>query len=192
VRGEFGRHPVEMNIWILIIKYFFRLQELDGGRLLCKAFEQSKFLASRGMHSWYYYADLGLRRITEDYDSKSTLFMVDQVRDIHMQKWVSELQRGGTKRDTNLDITGGNFKAQAYLEEIKSKSNRRKLACFQTGSHVLRIETGRWPNEAQSSRVCPLGCSAAVENEYHFVFECPAYLFALSQNLDVASKSHGL
>jgi len=127
------------------------------------------------MHSWYYFADLGLRRITEDYDCKSTLFMVDQVRDIHMQKWVSELQRGGTKRDTYLDITGGIFKAQAYLEEIKSMSNRRTLACFRTGSHVLRIETGRWSNEAQTSRVCPLGCSAAVENEYHFVFECPAY-----------------
>jgi len=125
-----------MNIGILIMKYSFSLQELDGGRLLCKAFEQSKFLASCGMHSWYYYADLELRNIIVGYNCRSRLFMIDQVRDIYMQKWFSGLQRGGTKRDTYLDITGGIFKAQAYLEEIKSKSNRRKLAFFRTGSHV--------------------------------------------------------
>jgi exonuclease III len=175
VRGEFGRHPVVMNIWILIIKYFFRLREMDGGRLLCIAFKQSKYLASRGMHSWFHYADLGLKIIAEDYECKNTSFLGDQIRDIHLKKWVSEVQGGGTKRETYLDITGGIFKTQPYLEKIKSKANRRMLACFRTGSHVLRIETGRWSNEAQISRVCPLGCSATVENEYHFVFECPAY-----------------
>jgi hypothetical protein len=112
VRGEFGRHPVVMNIWILIIKYFFRLREMDGDRLLCIAFKQSKYLASRGMHSWFHYADLGLKIIAEDYECKNTSFLGDQIRDIHLKKWVSEVQGGGTKRETYLDITGGIFKTQ--------------------------------------------------------------------------------
>jgi hypothetical protein len=49
VRGEFGRHPVLMNIWFLIIKYFFRLEELNGGRVLRCAFERGKFLAFQGV-----------------------------------------------------------------------------------------------------------------------------------------------
>jgi hypothetical protein len=175
VRGEFGRHPVVMNIWMLIMKYFFRLQNMDESRLLRKAFEQSKALASCGVHSWYYYADLGLRSIAEDYECKGSLFMADRMREIHIQRWRSDLQRGGTRRDTYLAITSGVFKPQPYLEDIKSKANRRMLARFRTGSHTLRIETGRWSNEAQKARLCPACTSASIEDEHHFVFECPAY-----------------
>jgi hypothetical protein len=120
------------------------------------------------------------------------LFNGYQVRDIHMQKWCSELQRGGTKRERYLDITGGIFNARAYLKELKSRSNRRKFACFRTGSHVFRVETGRWSNEAHVSRVCPLGCSAAVENEFRFILNAQPMmrLFVPSQNIDVSSKSY--
>jgi hypothetical protein len=67
----------------------------------------------------------------------------------------------------HLEISGGIFEARAYLEEMKSKANRRMLACFRTGSHMLRVETGRWSNEAQIT---------AVVIEFHgslFIFEAP-------------------
>jgi hypothetical protein len=51
-----------MNLWSLIIKYYARLEELDGDRLLCKAYEQSKYLTSCGMCSWYHYMAQGLRQ----------------------------------------------------------------------------------------------------------------------------------
>ncbi len=175
VRGEFGRHPVLMNIWFLIIKYFFRLQELDGGRVLRCAFEQSKFLASQGVASWFYFADKGLRQISDVYEFKGTQFMMDHLKELHLQKWISDLHRTGTKRATYLEITGGVFEARAYLEEIKSKANRRMLACFRTGSHMLRVEAGRWSNEPQSSRVCPVCSSGTIEDEKHFIYECPSY-----------------
>jgi hypothetical protein len=86
------------------------------------------------------------------YEVKSTLFMMDQLKEVHLQQWISDLQRAGSKKATYLEITGGIFEARAYLEEIKSKANRRMLACFRTGSHMLRVETGRWSNEAQNTR----------------------------------------
>jgi hypothetical protein len=46
------------------------------------------------------------------------------------------------------------------------------LARIRTGSHILRVGTGRW---AGSSRVCPICSSGAIDNEYHFIFECPTY-----------------
>jgi hypothetical protein len=88
---------------------------------------------------------------------------------------ISDLQRAGSKRATYLGITGGIFEARAYLGEIKSKTNRRMLACFRIGSHMLRVETGRWSNEAQNTRVCPVCSSGAVEDEKHLIFECPSY-----------------
>jgi hypothetical protein len=139
------------------------------------AFEQSKFLASQGVASWFHFADKGFRQISDIYEVKSTLFMMDQLKEVHIQKWISDLQRAGSKRATYLEISGGIFEARAYLEEIKSKANRRMLACFRTGSHMLRVETGRWSNEAQITRVCPVCSSGAVEDEKHLVFECPSY-----------------
>jgi hypothetical protein len=51
-REEFERPPVLINIWFSIIKWLiqatrFRLQELNGGRVLRCSFEQRKFLPSR-------------------------------------------------------------------------------------------------------------------------------------------------
>jgi hypothetical protein len=40
---------------------------------------------------------------------------------------------------------------------------------------MLRVETGRWSNEAQITRVCPVCSTGAVEDEKHLVFECPLY-----------------
>jgi hypothetical protein len=165
-----------MNIWFLIIEYFFRLQELNGGRVLrCSTLEQSKFLASQELVSWFHFADKGLRQISDIYEVKSTLLMMNQSKEVHLQKWISDLQRAGSKGATYLEITGGIFEARAYLEENKSKANRRMLACFRTGSHMLRVDTERWSNEAQESRVCPVCSSGAVEDEKHFIFKCSLY-----------------
>jgi hypothetical protein len=40
---------------------------------------------------------------------------------------------------------------------------------------MLRVETGRWSNEAQNTRLCPVCSSGAVEDEKQFIFECPSY-----------------
>jgi len=102
----------------------------------------------------YYLADQGLRQINEDDNTvKSSLALIGQTKEPHLRNLISDLQQGGTKKATYSEIIGGIFGARAYLDEIKSKANRRTLACFRIGSHVLRIESGRWSNKAQSSRV---------------------------------------
>lgn len=39
----------------------------------------------------------------------------------------------------------------------------------------LRLETGRYNNEDLTNRVCMLCDDEEIENETHFLFECPAY-----------------
>jgi exonuclease III len=175
VRGEFGRFPVVLNIWSLIIKYYCRLEEMDGDRLLRKAYDQSKFLASQGMCSWYHYAMQGLQQLAENFEFKNTIFLSDRLKELHCQKWLNDLHQGGTKAAIYREITGGVLESRAYLEVVKSKANRRMLASFRTGSHALRVETGRWISEAHSSRVCPVCTSGSVESEHHFLFECHLY-----------------
>jgi hypothetical protein len=166
---------VVVNLWSLIIEYYAWLEELDGDPLICKAYEQSKYLASCGMCSWYHYMAQGLRQISNRFEFESTSWLTDSLKELNLQQWISNLQKGGTKAATYHEVTDGAFKIRAYLEEIKSKANRRMLARIRTGSHILIIETGRWAGEALSSRVCPNYSSGAIENEYHFIFECPTY-----------------
>ncbi len=61
---------------------------------------------------------------------------------------------------------------------------------FRISSHNLRIETGRYtrPKTPEIERKC-LYCSAqALENELHFLTECPLYLMERNELFDVIIK----
>ena len=52
-----------------------------------------------------------------------------------------------------------------------------QLMRFRTGAYHLAIETGRWarPKLPRQHRVCSKCSCTVVEDEVHFLFECPAY-----------------
>lgn len=53
----------------------------------------------------------------------------------------------------------------------------KQLMRFRTGAHHLAIETGRWvrPTVPRQLRTCSKCSHTVVEDEMHFLFECPAY-----------------
>ena len=71
------------------------------------------------------------------------------------------------------------YKFAEYLAAVKRVSNRRLISRFRTGCHGLRIDTGRWADGVPLDRtdtLCLLCRSLyRVEDEQHFVFDCPAY-----------------
>lgn len=50
----------------------------------------------------------------------------------------------------------------------------RSLAAFRLGAHDLEVATGRWHGQERGERLCRL-CQSGVGDEFHMVFECPAY-----------------
>ena len=54
----------------------------------------------------------------------------------------------------------------------------KQLMRFRTGAQHLAIETGRWarPKLPRQHRVCSKCSCTVVEDEVHFLFECPAYV----------------
>jgi hypothetical protein len=46
---------------------------------------------------------------------------------------------------------------------------------FRCGSHQLAIATGRWAKCPRDQRTCQKCTTDEVEDEYHFIFRCPAY-----------------
>ena len=76
-------------------------------------------------------------------------------------------------------IRGGvsfeSYQPAEYLTAVADRARRARLAQLRTGSHWLRVETGRWQRLELEQRVCPHCDAAAVDDDSHMVFDCPKY-----------------
>ena len=63
---------------------------------------------------------------------------------------------------------------EEYLQLNLSKYQRSLLAQFRCGILPLEIEVGRYRNENLSDRICRT-CKTSIEDEIHFLCECPSY-----------------
>ena len=61
---------------------------------------------------------------------------------------------------------------------INNFEHRRAITKIRTSSHKLEIETGRWNNVSQNLRICENCTLNEVEDENHFLFECPMHVTA--------------
>ncbi len=79
---------------------------------------------------------------------------------------------------------------EKYLSEITNITVRQSLTKFRLSNNVLNIEKGRHttPKTPKEQRFCPF-CPQIVEDEVHFLLDCPTYRTARSQMLqNVAQK----
>ena len=69
------------------------------------------------------------------------------------------------------------MKTEPYLKCNITRMERRTMALFRCGSLPLAIETGRYsrPPTPLDERYCSLCDLKSIENEKHFLLECPLY-----------------
>ena len=63
---------------------------------------------------------------------------------------------------------------EKYLYQVENVKHRQSLTRYRLSSHSLSIETGRHRRIERDSRICPF-CVDIVEDEVHFLLECPSY-----------------
>ena len=70
----------------------------------------------------------------------------------------------------------GDIRIEKYLTHIKNIKHRKALTRFRLSCHLLMIEKGRHHNPPldRSERTCPF-CESVIEDEIHFLIECPKY-----------------
>jgi DNA-binding transcriptional regulator LsrR (DeoR family) len=68
------------------------------------------------------------------------------------------------------------FKQPGYLDYDIPKSLRNKLSKIRISAHSLAVETGRYtkPVTPSDQRTCKY-CKHIVDDEIHFLFQCPQY-----------------
>ena len=67
-----------------------------------------------------------------------------------------------------------NSSIESYLSDIKDYKLRTQLTKLRLSNHTLLIETGRHKKIPKEMRVCPF-CPNSVEDELHFILQCPTY-----------------
>jgi hypothetical protein len=75
------------------------------------------------------------------------------------------------------DVINHNLENQNYLSVLTSVKTKISIAKIRTNSHELHTETGRWSilKTPWDERVCHLCDTKKVEDEKHFLLDCPAY-----------------
>lgn len=67
------------------------------------------------------------------------------------------------------------FEVEKYLSCHLTRRERSLFAQFRMGILPLRLETGRYRNEKVNDRICMLCNRNEIEDEKHFIFQCPLY-----------------
>ena len=184
VVGELGRYPIQFIVIQHMLKYWHRLVLSDD--ILLK----SAYTSSRLNSDWSNY----IHRILNSYSgtdvrtsicniNSTVCHVYENLCEIYEQTWLKNMHNDTRKcgiqknklRTYRLFKTS--FKFESYLLDIRSFSCRKWLTKLRISDHNLQIELGRRsiPKVPANERFCK-HCKSLVEDEFHFIIECPKYI----------------
>ena len=204
VLAELGRYPLMVLATVQVCKYWNRLLAMGNDRLVHLAFLESVKLAAlptrHAVRASWAAQVASLLAVTP--------LLPTEPRRIDIKATLSQLQRRYLTSVSESALPKvqsyigqiaaplliGTYHVSPYLKEVTSRVQLRHLAQLRTGSHRLRVETGRWerPRLPRQERICLRCESGDVDDEHHLVFDCPAVqelreehagLFAASEDL---------
>jgi hypothetical protein len=75
------------------------------------------------------------------------------------------------------DVINPNLEDQNYLSVFPSVKKKRSIGKIRINSHELHSENGHWsiPKTLWDERVCHFCDTKKVEDENHFLLDCPTY-----------------
>ncbi|MCG8048238.1 MAG: reverse transcriptase family protein [Candidatus Thiodiazotropha endolucinida] len=184
VYGEFGRTDFRSRRYLLIIKYWFKIlysREIKYIKLMYELMlndiERHPTVVNwaslvRDILLPLGFNEVWLQQGVGDFSRFLSLFK-QRLKDTFIQSWHSRINDSSRALFYRSIAT---FQFQPYLEKINISKFSTALSRLRVSSHRLSVESGRWvrPNSIPlSERKCIL-CNT-LEDEYHFVLECPAY-----------------
>ena len=199
VLAEFGRFPL-VTFWAkLMARFWSRLARMDDGRLTKQAFMLSVQLAgcTNGSlpvahRSWASHAAGLFEALGIPVDLQAPAPVGEaQVEKAMQARWLAELaacEKSKVQHYVHMvrnGIGAHGYQPAAYLAAVADRPRRVRLAQLRTGSHWLKLETGRWQKLERAQRICPHCDAAAVEDERHMVFDCALYAGLRQQFADL-------
>jgi hypothetical protein len=200
VVGELARFPVAHTAAMLLVRFWNRLVDMPDDRLTKQAFLESVTLAGSdaGGQTRCWAAQVAsflpfMHPIVDGVAQYMDPDVVGAVLERNFFQAVNECDK--VKVQSWLRMRGPvgavSYTLPAYLQAgvVSSRARRCRLAQFRTGSHWLGVEAGRWvvPRLPREERLCQRCSMAAVDDEAHMLWECPALVDARIQHIDLFS-----
>ena len=204
--AEFGRYPLNLTWQMQSAQYLRRLESMSSERVLKQAFlADCRLPASVSWHAkpQTLIRDFMVAAPSQD-NSETKLFSLTAAQAAYVQ----QLQHDPSSRSLVYRSVKFGYQCEPYIKHSSNRHLRRILAQFRTGSHWLRVETGRHCQLDREDRTCPIcphhvekpenipdrlfdnfdsdsDASDPIEDEQHAVFDCPSYIYVRSLFLDL-------
>ena len=119
--------------------------------------------------------ELGLANIWINQDNFNINLQKIKLRilDIYKQTWFSNINN--SSRLSSYCLYKQEFKIEFYQQQICTNKFRHALTKFRLSVHKLAIETDRHNGIDKHLRKCQNYSLNKLEDEYHFLLECPKY-----------------
>ena len=82
------------------------------------------------------------------------------------------------------------YQIAEYLRHVFCYLNRRLLARLRCQCFGLQVDIGRFEQVSRNCRVCQVCHARVVEDEQHFLFECPAYSHIRTRHMSLFEHEH--
>ena len=187
VHIELGRLPITSDIYISMIKYWLRLISLEKDTLVSHcywALFEDPLLSDpwlRTIRNIVY--STGFQQLWDNQAALSrtepktlNVFkksMIEHIKNQFIQSLTSNMQNESRLHffKNSKDL----FVASDYLSKIDSFDSRSLMSKLRLGVLNLEMEIGRWRGWPHPKRTCEICKNMQIEDEIHFLFQCPAY-----------------
>ena len=179
VVGELGRTPLYVDVIYFLLKYFDRIKNMEDSHLLKQGLFTSMKIHEGNGSSWFSVIEKILKCLNISIDNFDLSTVKNILIDRYMRFWKHSLVDNACNKKgklcTYFDFKNI-FKKESYLSQVKNFNHRMCMSKFRISFHNLAIERDRYKKIDKKNRIC-LICwdSKTVEDEYHFLMECPLY-----------------
>ena len=186
VLGELGLSPITLTSFIRSIKYWHRLTQMDEECLANKALRTENSLGE--LSQWYSAVKtilklIGLTDLWEHpsrYSTNRVYPLCKEKLNLFEQFWKNKLHAADKDSIRNRKLRSyklfkDEFKMEPYITSQIPFSLKKLLSNFRCSDHDLHIERGRHKGLPVEQRLCTMCTNKSIEDEAHFLTECPAY-----------------
>ena len=192
LEGDMGWMSTRYKRWLHILRLWNRLIALNDERLTKHIFVNDFYLAMSNFENWC----TNVWRIFKAVDEENLFYnrepcdinvISKKLMNIQEENWQRGLLMKPKLRFYRLFKTV--LQVENYAKYNLTASQRSFMAQLRLGILPLHIETGRFRNTKIEDRLCTVCNLNVVENEMHFLFECPCYAKLRQQWLQNIRKS---
>ena len=158
-----------------MVRYWNSLIGLEDNRLTKKIF---KWDMDQRSNSWasevkQIFDQVGLIEKYNSLNPCPTEQIWASLHESKCQEWSDNLSNYPKLR--TYVLFKSNYCIEPYVYINMNRKYRSAIAQLRSGILPLEIEVGRWKGLDPEQRLCKFCDTQAVEDEYHFVFECSLY-----------------